>query len=62
MERWIKVEDGGGRRERQDRREGRGKLRRSDRLTAAAAINYKRYRAIEPGSNDAGGGRGCRRP
>ncbi len=45
MEPWLKVEDGGGRRERQDRREGRGKLRRSDRLTAAAAINYKRYRA-----------------
>jgi hypothetical protein len=51
MERWIRVKDGGGRRERQDRREGRGKLRRSDRLTAADAINCNQERKAERGSN-----------
>jgi hypothetical protein len=56
-ERWIKVKDGGGRRERQDRREDRGKLRRSDRLTAAAAINCNHERKAERGSNGAGCGR-----
>ncbi len=57
-ERWIKVKDGGGRRERQDRREERDKLRRSDRLTAAAVINCKRECEVELVSNDAGAGDG----
>ncbi len=64
MERCIKVEEVGGRRERQDRRKSRGKLCTSDRLTAVAAIYLQsRSRAKSSSSNDdgaaksAGGGR-----